>query len=151
MIILDTNVIAELMRSQPHPAVFAWVARQARDTLYTTHINEAEIFLGIHAMPEGRRREALGLAAEALFAEEFAGRVLPFEGNASRRYAEIVLARRMAGHPIETFDALIAAIACVTGASIATRDISGFDLCGPSLIDPWQFNETDGDDAKRRR
>ncbi len=26
MIVLDTNVISELMRARPHPAVMAWVA-----------------------------------------------------------------------------------------------------------------------------
>jgi toxin FitB len=142
VIVLDTNVISELMRSQPDPAVFAWVARQPRATLYTTHINEAEIFYGIRAMPEGKRRDALSLAAEALFAEEFVGRVLPFQGNAARRYGEIVVTRRAAGRPIENFDALIAAIASVTGASIATRDMGGFEECGLTLIDPWQFNAT---------
>jgi predicted nucleic acid-binding protein len=137
LIILDTNVISELMRSRPEPAVFAWVAAQPRDTLYTTHINQAEVFYGISAMPAGRRSEALAAAAEALFAEDFAHRVLPFAGAASRRYGEIVVARRATGRPIENFDALIAAIAFVAGASVATRDTSGFADCGLTLINPW--------------
>ena len=68
MIVLDTNVISELMRSQPHPAVTAWVAAQSRGSLYTTSVNEAELFYGISAMPEGRRRAGLAAGAEALFA-----------------------------------------------------------------------------------
>jgi len=36
MFIPDTNVISELMRPQPDPALFAWVAAQPRDTLFTT-------------------------------------------------------------------------------------------------------------------
>lgn len=91
MIVLDTNVISELMRSQPDPAVVAWIAARPRGTLYTTGVNEAEIFYGIRSMPEGRRRSGLAAGAEALFAEEFAGRVLPFNGAAARRYAEIVV------------------------------------------------------------
>jgi len=54
VIVLDTNVISELMRSQPHPAVTAWVAAQSRGSLYTTSVNEAELFYSISAMPEGR-------------------------------------------------------------------------------------------------
>ena len=73
MIVLDTNVISELMRSQPHPVVTAWVAAQSRGSLYTTSLSEAELFYGISAMPEGRRRSGLAAGAEALFAEEFAG------------------------------------------------------------------------------
>jgi predicted nucleic acid-binding protein len=56
MIVLETNVISELMRAEPHPAVLAWVAAQPRPLLYTTHINQAEILYGIAALPEGRRR-----------------------------------------------------------------------------------------------
>lgn len=137
MIVLDTNVISELMRAEPHPAVSAWVAAQPRALLYTTHINQAEILYGIAALPEGRRRTALTAAAEAMFAEDFAGRILPFEGSAAARYADIVVARRRAGNPIEGFGALIAATALAKAASVATRDTGGFAGCGLTLIDPW--------------
>lgn len=137
MIVVDTNVISELMRGEPHPAVLAWVAAQPRALLYTTHVNQAEILYGIAALPEGRRRMALAAAAEAMFAEDFAGRILPLEAAAAARYPNIVLARRRAGNPIEKFDALIAAIALAAGAEVATRDTGGFAGCGLTLIDPW--------------
>lgn len=137
MIVVDTNVISELMRWEPHPAVLTWMAAQPRPLLYTTHINQAEILYGVAALPEGRRRTALAAAAIAMFAEDFAGRILPFEAEAAARYPEIVLARRQAGNPIEKFDALIAATALAAGASIATRDIGGFAGCGLTVIDPW--------------
>jgi toxin FitB len=44
---------------------------------------------------------------------------------------------RLAGIPIEGFDALIAAIALAAGSDIATRDVGGFSGCGLTLIDPW--------------
>lgn len=122
MIVVDTNVISELMRGEPHLAVLAWVAAQPRALLYTTHINQAEILYGIGALPEGRRRTALAAAATAMFAEDFAGRILPFEAGAAARYSEIVLARRQAGNPIEKFDALIPATALAAGASMAERN-----------------------------
>ncbi len=138
MIVLDTNIISELMRPQPNQAVVAWVESQPRWTLYTTSVNEAELFYGIGAMPEGRRRSLLAAGAEALFTQEFAGRVLPFTGAAARRYAEIVTARRRAVKPIEAFDALIAATALAAGAAVATRDVGGFAGCGLTLINPWE-------------
>ena len=137
MIVVDTNVISELMRGEPHPAVLAWVGAQPRAQLYTTYVNQAEILYGIGALPKGRRRAALAAAAEAMFAEDFAGRILPFEAHAAARYPDIVLARRQAGNPIEKFDALIAATALAAGASIATRDTGGFAGCGLTVIDPW--------------
>jgi predicted nucleic acid-binding protein len=137
VIVLDTNVISELMRPKPHPGVLAWVMAQSRAQLCTTHINQAEILYGIAALPAGRRRNALAAAAEAMFAEDFAGRILSFGAAAATRYPEIVLARRRAGSPIEGFDALIAATALAAGAYVATRDVRGFTGCGLTLIDPW--------------
>ena len=137
MFILDTNVISELMRPQPDPAVFARVAAQPRDALFTTSVSEAEVFHGIGVMPEGRRRDGLAASAEALFAEEFAGRVLPFAGTAARRYGEIITGRLSVGKPISSFDALIAAIALAAGARMVTRNTRDFEGCGLTLIDPW--------------
>ncbi len=137
MIVLDTNVISELMRAEPHPGVLAWMAAQPGGLLYTTHVNQAEILYGIAALPEGRRRTALAKAAQAMFAEDFADRILPFGAGAASCYPAIVVARRRAGNPIEGFDALIAAIALAAGASVATRDAGGFAGCGLTLIDPW--------------
>jgi len=124
VIVLDTNVISELMRSEPHPAVVAWVAARPSATLCTTSVNKAEILYGIVALPEGRRRTALVAAAKAMFTEDLADRVLPFDGVAADRYAEIVAARRRAGTPIEAFDALIAATAlapCFRRADLSVR------------------------------
>src|SRR5260370_6533259 len=125
------------MRGEPHPAVLAWLAAQPRALLYTTHINQVEILSGIGALPEGRRRTVLAAAAGAMFVEDFAGRILPFEAGAAARYLQIVLARRQAGSPIEKFDALIAATALAAGASIAARNPGGFAGCGLTVIDPW--------------
>ena len=138
MIVLDTNVLSELMRSQPAAAVFTWVSAQPRAALYTTSINKAEILYGIAVLPDGRRRAALAAAAEAMFTDDFVGRVLPFDEEAAVHYAEIVGARCREGRPIEAFDALIAATALAAGASIATRDTGGFAGCGLALVNPWE-------------
>jgi len=83
MIVLDTNVIPELMRPASNQAVVAWVAAQSRATLYTTSINQAELLYGVAALPAGKRRAALATVAEAIFEEDFAGRILPVESNAA--------------------------------------------------------------------
>jgi toxin FitB len=138
VIVLDTNVLSELMRSEPAAAVFTWVSAQPRATLYTTSVSKAEILYGIAVLPEGRRRLALAAAAEAVFADDFAGRVLAFDEAAAVRYAEIVASRRREGRPIEAFDAQIAATALVADAGLATRDTGDFAGCGLTLINPWE-------------
>jgi plasmid stability protein len=77
-------------------------------------------------------------AARAMFVEDFDGRILPFDREAARIYTELFAARRSVGRPVATMDLMIAAIARCHDASVVTRDTSGFDGCGLTLIDPWQ-------------
>jgi predicted nucleic acid-binding protein len=138
VIILDTNVLSELMRSSPDPAVVTWVDAQPRASLYTASVCQAEVLYGIEAMPEGKRRDALAALATTLFEEDLADQILPLTAAAAVRYARIVVSRHNAGKPIGAFDALIAATALAAGASVATRDTDGFQGCGPTLINPWK-------------
>lgn len=138
MIVLDTNVLSELMRAAPSAAVVRWMAAQPAASLYTTSITQAEILHGIMLLPAGRKRAAVEAAAEAMFDEDFRGRILPFGSDAAREYARIAAARRRLGRPISAFDAQIAAIARSTASSIVTRNVTDYADCGVMLIDPWQ-------------
>lgn len=137
MIVLDTNVLSELMKPAPVGSVVRWVAAQPATSLYTTSITQAEILHGIMLLPSGRRRNALEAAAEAMFKEEFGGRVLPFGSDAAHFYARIAAERRRVGRAISNFDAQIAAIARSNGAAIATRNVADYDHCDIKVVNPW--------------
>jgi hypothetical protein len=137
MIILDTNVISELMARSPATRVEQWVGARSPTSLYTTSITQAEILFGARLLPRGKRRERVEAAAEALFGRVFAGRVLPFGGDAARMYARIAAERRKRGKPISALDAQIAAISRAAGARLATRNIADFAGCGIEVLDPW--------------
>jgi predicted nucleic acid-binding protein len=137
MIILDTNVLSELMRPDPSAKVVAWVAGQPAAQLCTTSITEAEIFYGIELLARGKRREQLLAAADAMFAEDFAGRVHSFDSEAARVFARIATRRRALGRPISHADAQIAAITQVRSAELATRNVGDFQDCGIEVVDPW--------------
>ncbi len=72
-----------------------------------------------------------------MFAEDFAGQILSFDGVAAEAFAAIAASRRRMGSPIQPLDGQIAAIAVAQGASIATRDVTDFQRCGVELINPW--------------
>jgi predicted nucleic acid-binding protein len=139
MIILDTNVISELLNPKPSSAVESWVADQPPASLFTTTVTEAEVLYGVRLLADGKRRRSLLAAIEPIFSEDFAGRVLPFDRDASDAYATLAVARRQAGRPISQFDAQIAAIALSRGAAIATRNVADFADIGLSIIDPWTY------------
>jgi predicted nucleic acid-binding protein len=76
-------------------------------------------------------------AATRIFAEDLAGHVLSFDGDAAEVYAEIAALRRAAGQPISQFDAMIAAMTRSRGAVLATRNGRDFQLCDIKIEDPW--------------
>lgn len=144
MIVLDTNVLSESLRPTPSAVVLRWLAAQAPSAVFTTTVTLAEVLYGIEALPPGKRRTRLLAAVEKMFAEEFAGRILPFDEDAARAYAGIVASRDRAGRPISQFDATIAAIARSRSAAVATRNTADFDRCGIRIIDPWAGSAASG-------
>jgi toxin FitB len=138
VIILDTNVLSELMRPMPSAQVVSWVSKQPAVELFITSITEAEIFYGIELLAKGKRRDGLLAAAEAMFDQEFAGRILDFDSNAARVFSRIAARRRGIGQPISHADAQIAAIAQLRGAALATHNASDFANCEIRVIDPWR-------------
>lgn len=137
MIILDTNVLSELMRPKPSPRVVKWVSNQLEAELFTTTITEAEIFYGIELLAKGKRRGELLEAADAMFAQDMAGRIFSFESDSARAFSRIAATRRALGKPISHADAQIAAITQVRRAKLATRNVADFQDCGIDVIDPW--------------
>lgn len=138
MIVLDTNVIAELMRPRPEPKVLAWADHLDPAAVGITTMNEAEILHGIARLPEGRRQEALRESWDALLLDMFRDRVWSFDREGARWYGELLRQRERLGRPMATADAVIAAITLARGAQLATRNDADFSGIGIDLINPWR-------------
>ncbi|MBK6674851.1 MAG: type II toxin-antitoxin system VapC family toxin [Proteobacteria bacterium] len=136
MIVLDTNVVSEMMKPAPQAAVKAWLNGQAAETLFLPSIGLAEILFGIASLPPGRRKDALAQALDGLMAL-FSGRVLPFDAEAARRFAELAVSARRNGKPLSTADGYIAAIAASREFMVASRDTAPFAAAGLTVVDPW--------------
>ena len=137
MIVLDTNVVSEFLRSSPEKQVETWLSVQDGAMVYFTAVGEAELRHGVAILPAGRRRALILDAIEGMLEEDFRDRILPFDSNAARAYSVIAAERRAAGRPISQFDCQIAAIARAHGAAVATRNTADFEGCGIEVINPW--------------
>ena len=137
MILLDTNVVSEAMKPVPDDAVRGWLDEQAAETLYLSSVTIAELMFGIGALPKGNRKDKLASALDGVM-ELFADRVLPFDIDAARHYADLAVKARTAGKGFPTPDGYIAAIAAAKGFVVATRDTSAFDAANLEVIDPWK-------------
>ena len=138
MIILDTNILSELMRSQPDKLVLRWIATHKATDLFITALTQAEILYGLELLPKGKRRTALIQAAQSMFDVDLARRILPFDADAAQQLAILAVKRKKIGRPISQLDAQIAAISSSNNATLATRNISDFEECGIDLINPWE-------------
>lgn len=140
MFLLDTNVVSELLRPSPETVVANWVAERLATDLYFSAIGEAELLYGVAILPTGRRKTELAAAIDAILREDFAGRILPFDSDAAREYADIASARRSAGRPVAPADCQVVAIARSRDMRVVTRNVRDFENLGIEIIDPWKVN-----------
>jgi len=138
MIVLDTDVLSEFMRVEPDNQVLAWVDAQPAMELAISAVTVAEILHGIARLPSGKRKQKLESHAMAMFEEDFAGRILPFDVHAAVEYATLVAACEAKGRTASMADAQIAAVCRVHGAPIATRNVRDFEFPGLDVINPWE-------------
>lgn len=138
MILLDTNVVSEPLRLAPDARVTNWIDAQALETLFLSAITVAELRAGMALLPAGKRRSGLQESLETRVLPLFSGRVLPFDLNCTRAYAELIARARATGLAVASADGYIAAIAVANGLTVATRDTGPFAAAGVAVINPWQ-------------
>ena len=137
MIVLDTNVISEAMKPEPNPEVRAWLNTQVAETLYLSSVTLAELLFGIAALPVGKRKDMLEKTLDGLLML-FKNRVLPFDTEAARCYANLAVTAKINGRGFPTPDGYIAAIAASRGYIVASRDTAPYEAAHVLVINPWQ-------------
>lgn len=125
--LLDANVVSELIRKEPNPAVEAWVSGHPLENLFFAAVCEADLRYGAAILPPGKRRETLVMDIERMLRDAFEERVLPFDRYAARAFADIAAMRRAAGLHVPTADCKIAAIARSRDMAVAPRNVGDFE------------------------
>jgi len=141
MILLDTNVLSALMRSEPDAVVVNWLDQQPSESIWTTSVTVFEIQTSLALLPSSRRRRQLESAFERVLNEDLNQRALAFDVAAATAAGALVARMQRAGKPVEIRDAQIAGIALARKATIATRNIRHFRDLGMHLVDPWSPSE----------
>ena len=135
MIILDTNVVSEVLRPHPDAGVLSWIADHLHEVGITS-ITVAELSLGVEILPEGHKKIRLQRNLGMLFAD-YQTSVADFDREAAQLYGVLIAKRRSSGHPLNTEDAMIAAICLSQDMALATRNVKDFDGLGLTIINPW--------------
>lgn len=138
MIVLDTNIISELVKSSPDRNVAVWFRRQAQPNLFLNSVVVMEQSFGAerYYLRTGSDRYIRSL--KNLLATQFRGRVLEFVEGTPVLSGRIRAKRESVGRPISVLDAMIAAICLSHDAALATRNTKDFEGLDLKLINPFE-------------
>jgi len=131
--LLDTNVVSEVRKRRPDPAVRAWFDATPGTELFLSVLVLGEIRQGVE-----RRRRTDPAAAGALddwladLHRSFADRVLPVTGEVADRWGSLNVP-----DPLPAVDGLLAATALVHDLVLVTRNVADVARSGVAVLDPF--------------
>lgn len=91
----------------------------------------------VSELPSGKRKDMLSQTLEGII-NLFKDRVLPFDVDAARHYADLAVTAKVAGRGFPTPDGYIAAIAVSRGFIVTSRDIAPYQAASVTVINPWE-------------
>jgi toxin FitB len=137
-VLLDTAVVSELVRKSPSAAVLKWIDGQDEALLYLSVLTIGELEKGVARLPASARRTRLLSWVRRDLVERFDGRLLPIDARTAARWGAIAGESERRGKPLPVIDCLIAATALVHGLTVATRNVTDFERCGATCVNPWE-------------
>lgn len=132
MYLLDTNVISELRKRRPHPAVVDWLRAVPSDNLHIAALTLGELQAGV----EVTRAQDPEKAEEIEFWIDRVANtwnIVPMDARVMRAWARLMVGQR--DELIE--DAMIAAVAVVHRLIVVTRNVKDFKSFGIEILSPF--------------
>ena len=132
--LVDTNVLSELRRKNPAPAVVDWFAQRPVAALYLSVLTIGEIRKGVELLADPARKAVLNHWLHADLPAYFSGRILPIDARVCDRWGRMLAA---AGRPVPAIDSLLAATAAEHNLILVTRNVKDLSALPVATIDPW--------------
>ena len=136
--LLDTNIISELVKPRPESGVTAWIEGTDESLLYLSVLTLGEIRRGIAALPQSRRRAALGAWLDKDLRARFDGRILIIDHEVADRWGLLSAAARNKDIALPVIDGLLAATAWEHNLTLVTRDTGQIPTMGVAVFNPWE-------------
>lgn len=130
--LLDTNVLSELLKKRPSPAVLERLSALPRESLSTSSICVTELRYGAARHPQGSALWAR-ITSEVLSGLQ----ILPLAQEEAEQAGDLLAALESQGKPIGIEDVLIGATALVHGLTVATRNVKHFDRIEGLTVESW--------------
>jgi predicted nucleic acid-binding protein len=130
--LLDTNVISELRKRRPRPAVVDWLRAVPSDNLHIAALTLGELQAGV----EITRAQDPEKAEEIEFwIDRVAStwNIMPMDARVMRAWARLMVGKQ--DELIE--DGMIAAVATVHRLIVVTRNVKDFKPFGVEILNPF--------------
>jgi predicted nucleic acid-binding protein len=139
--LLDTNILSNVIKPAPSPALLAWLGGQADTDLFIASLTLAEIRRGILEKPIGKKRDQLEAWFSSLEGPQalFAGRILAFDEKAGLVWARLMADGKVKGRPRSGLDMIIGAVAEANACVVVTDNEKDFE--GISVINPLKLRD----------
>ncbi|MFT4471170.1 PIN domain-containing protein [Arthrobacter sulfonylureivorans] len=128
-LLLDTDVVAELRRENPDPAVVEFLQRRRRSRVYISALTLGEL----HAL--STQDSALTGQADAWLVElteRFAAYILPVDLQVAAAWAPLAI------QDVPAVESLIAATAVKHCLTVVSGNAEGYRRLSVEACDPWQ-------------
>lgn len=137
--LLDINVLSELRRKRPEPAVEPFIAKQRLSDLFVSEVTFAEIRFSIELIGDPERRADLRHWLDQRLRPLSGRRALPITEDILLQWRLMIEAGHKRGHTFSHPDVLIAATAAEHGLTVATRNTGEFAAAGVAVVNPWTY------------
>jgi predicted nucleic acid-binding protein len=136
--LLDTNVISELIKSQPDGNVLRWIDETEEALLFLSVLTLGEIRNGVERLNPGKRRGRLESWLTVDLRLRFQDRILTVDEAIAQRWGAMSATAAKKGRPLPVIDGLLAATALHHDLMLVTRNDTDFSVTGVPALNPWQ-------------
>ena len=135
--LLDTNVISELIKREPHPSVVRWIDEHDENSLFLSVITFSELQKGISKLSDENRAERLQSWVDQELSKRFEGRILLINLEVISTWGRMQGFSEKNGVKLPVMDSLIAATAMTHNLIVVTRNVHDLERCRVSVYNPW--------------
>jgi predicted nucleic acid-binding protein len=135
--LLDTCLISELAKSEPHKKVVDWVLRKNETSFYLSVLTFGELHKGVEKLPESKKKDELRIWIEYELKNRFHNRIIGIDMHVSVIWGKILCVAEKKGKPMPAVDSLIAATGIAHDLTVVTRNITDMEQSGVRLLNPW--------------
>jgi len=135
--LLDTNVIAELIKKEPNLGVLNWMDERDESALFLSVITFGELQKEISKLSDKDRAARLQVWIDQDLTERFHGRTLSLDLNILMTWGQIQGNSEKVGIALPVMDSLIAATAITHNLTVVTRNVKDIERCQVPVCNPW--------------